>query len=170
KIKSTLKKDQIADLEALADAIKDSMSKPEASAVSDALVNPNALFKFSYGLFVLSSVDGDKHNGCIINTGIQLTDNPKRIAIAVNKANYTHDMIMNSRKFNLSILDETAPFDLFKQFGFQSGRNTEKYDGKYQIRLSENGVVYLSQYSNAFISGKVVDVQDYGTHSLFVVT
>jgi len=167
-IKSTLKKHQIADLEALADAIKDSMPKPEVSAANDALVNPNALFKFSYGLFVLSSVDGDKHNGCIINTGIQLTDNPKRIAIAVNKANYTHDMIMNSRKFNISILDETAPFDLFKQFGFQSGRNTEKFDGKYEIRLSENGVVYLNKYANAFISGKVVDVQDYGTHTLFV--
>ena len=167
-IKSALKKDQIADLDALADAIKDSMPKPAAPVSNDALVNPNALFKFSYGLFVLSSVDGDKHNGCIINTGIQLTDNPKRIAIAVNKANYTHDMILNSRRFNLSILDTTAPFDLFKQFGFQSGRTAEKFDGKYQIRLSENGVVYLSQYSNAFISGKVVDVQDYDTHTLFV--
>ena len=126
------------------------------------------MFKFSYGLFVLSAVDGDKHNGCIINTGIQLTDTPKRIAIAVNKANYTHDMIINSRKFNLSILDNTAPFDLFKQFGFQSGRDSEKFDGKYQIRLSKNGVVYLSQHCSAFISGEVVDALDYGTHTLFV--
>ena len=176
-IRSALKENQIADLEALADAIVESMGLENAAPAAavaaaapaaNALVDQNALFKLSYGLFVLSAEADGKHNGCIINTAVQLTDTPKRITIAVNKANFTHDMILKTRKFNLSVLSTSAPFALFKQFGFQSGRDTEKFDGKYEIRVSENGLVYLSQYANAVISGKVVDALDYGTHTLFV--
>ena len=175
-IRSALKENQIADLEALADAIVESMSDGEESATAttaaapaaNSLVDQNALFKLSYGLFVLSAEADGKHNGCIINTAVQLTDTPKRITIAVNKANFTHDMILKTRKFNVSVLSTSAPFALFKQFGFQSGRDVEKFDGKYEIRVSENGLVYLSQYANAVISGKVVDALDYGTHTLFV--
>ncbi len=172
-IRSSLKENQIADLAALADEIAASMPKAEPAAASnapaaDALVNPNAMFKLSYGLFVLTAQDGDKHNGCIINTAAQLTDTPKRINIAVNKANLTHDMILKTRKFNVSVLSTSAPFALFQHFGFQSGRDADKFDGKYEIRVSENGLVYLSQYANAFISAKVVDALDYGTHTLFV--
>ena len=175
-IRSALKENQIADLEALADAIVESMSDGEecapattaAAPAANSLVDQNALFKLSYGLFVLSAEADGKHNGCIINTAVQLTDTPKRITIAVNKANFTHDMILKTRKFNVSVLSTSAPFALFKQFGFQSGRDVEKFDGKYEIRVSENGLVYLSQYANAVISGKVVDALDYGTHTLFV--
>ena len=176
-LRSSLKENQIADLAALADEIVATMTKdaapapvvaPAAAPVNAALVDPSAMFKLSYGLFVLTALDGDKHNGCIINTAAQLTDNPKRITIAVNKANYTHDMILKTGVFNVSVLSTSAPFALFKQFGFQSGRDVEKFDGKYEIRVSENGLIYLNQYANAFISGKVVDALDYGTHTLFV--
>ena len=176
-LRSSLKENQIADLAALADEIVATMTKdaapapvvaPAAAPVSASLVDPSAMFKLSYGLFVLTALDGDKHNGCIINTAAQLTDTPKRITIAVNKANYTHDMILKTGVFNVSVLSTSAPFALFKQFGFQSGRDVEKFDGKYEIRVSENGLIYLNQYANAFISGKVVDALDYGTHTLFV--
>jgi len=167
-IKSALKKNQLAELDALAEAIAETMAPPAPAEDEVREIDPAAMFKLSYGLYVLSAVDGDKHNGCIINTGVQLTDTPKRITIAVNKANLTHDMILKTGKFNLSVLDQTAPFGVFKQFGFVSGRDTEKFDGKYQIRMSENGLVYLCQHSNAFISGKVIEATDYGTHTLFV--
>ena len=177
-LRSTLKENQIAELAALADEIVATMPKdaapapaPAAAAAAPsgaALVDPTAMFKLSYGLFVLTALDGDKHNGCIINTAAQLTDNPKRITIAVNKANYTHDMILKTGVFNVSVLSTSAPFALFQHFGFQSGRDTEKFDGKYEIRVSDNGLIYLNQYANAFISGKVVDALDYGTHTLFV--
>ena len=167
-VRSAVKENQIAELDAMAQAIADSMPKPEAASVAPAQIDQSAMFKLSYGLFVLSALDGDKHNGCIINTAVQLTDTPKRITVAVNKNNFTHDMIMKTRKFNVSILSTSAPFALFQQFGFQSGKNVDKFDGKYEIRVSENGLVYLNQYANAFISGKVVDALDYGTHTLFV--
>ena len=165
-IRSAAKDGHVADLAALADAIADTMPKPEP--VEPAQIEQNAMFKLSYGLFVLTALDGDKHNGCIINTAVQLTDTPKRITVAVNKNNFTHDMIKNTGKFNVSILSTSAPFALFQQFGFQSGRDVEKFDGKFEIRVSENGLIYLNQYANAFISGKVVDALDYGTHTLFV--
>ena len=171
-IRSALKEDQIAELTALADAIAETMPAAEpavSAAEAPAGIDPAAFFKFSYGLFVLTARENDRHNGCIINTGIQLTDTPRRIAIAVNKANHTHDMIQRTGVFNLSILTESAPFELFQRFGFQSGRDVNKFDGNpYEIRTSDNGLVYLNQHANAFISGKVVDALDYDTHTLFV--
>ena len=89
----------------------------------------NALFKLSYGLYVLGVNDGNKPNGCIINTAVQLTSNPYRIAVTVNKANYTHDVLMKSKNMTLSVLDITCPFDIFKRFGFQSGKEVNKFDG-----------------------------------------
>ena len=171
-IKSTLKENQLDDMDALAQAVADSMPQeqaaPAAAAAADTKVNQNALFKLSYGLYLLTAEENGKHNGCIINTAVQLTDTPKRITIAVNKANYTHDMIERTGKFNVSVLSTSAPFALFQQFGFQSGRNTDKFDAKFETRLSENGLVYLNQHCNAFISGKVIEARDYGTHTLFV--
>lgn len=167
-IMSSLKENQLADLDALAQAIADSMPKSEPIITENKLVDQNALFKLSYGLYLLTAEDGGKHNGCIINTAVQLTDTPKRITIAVNKANHTHDMILSTGKFNLSVLTTSTPFALFQHFGFRSGRDVEKFDAKYETRLSENGLVYLNQYCNAFISGKVIEAKDYGTHTLFV--
>ena len=88
-----------------------------------------AFYKLSYGLFVLTANDGSKDNGCIINTVTQVTGEPLRVSIAVNKANYTHDIIKTRKKFNVSILSTSTPFALFQRFGFQSGRNTDKFDG-----------------------------------------
>ena len=133
------------------------------------MIQNEAMFKFSYGLFVLTAKDGEKDNGCIINTAAQLTDNPKRISIAVNKANYTHDMILKTGVFNVSVLSEKAVFDTFKRFGFASGRDTDKFDGFLDsCRRSENGLYYVTEGTNAFISAKVIDAHDYGSHTLFV--
>ena len=166
-IMSALKENQVYELEALADAIVASMPAHTPIA-TEKQVDQNALFTLSYGLFVVTAAEGDKHNGCIINTAMQLTDTPKRISITVNKANYTHDMILRSRKFNLSVLSQSVPFALFQQFGFQSGRDVEKFDGKYEIRISENGLTYLNQFANAFISGSVIQTIDCGTHTQFI--
>ncbi len=124
--------------------------------------------KLSYGLFVLTAKDGDKDNGCIINTAIQVTSEPNRISIAVNKGNYTHDMVLKTGVFNVSILSEAAKFDTFKHFGFQSGRDTDKAVG-ITYKRSANDVIYLdSAEVNAYISGKVIQTVDLGTHTLFI--
>ena len=130
-------------------------------------IQPEAMFKFSYGLYVLSASCDGKDNGCIINTAVQLTDTPKQVAIAVNKANLTHDMIFADGRFNLSFLSEQASFDLFKRFGFQSGRNADKFDG-IKTERSLNGLVYPPEATNGFLSGKVTFKKDAGTHTLFI--
>ncbi len=124
--------------------------------------------KLSYGLFVLTAKDGDKDNGCIINTAVQVTSEPNRITIAVNKGNYTHDMVLKTGVFNVSILSEAAKFDTFKHFGFQSGRDVDKAVG-ITYKRAANDVIYLdSAEVNAYISGKVVQTVDLGTHTLFI--
>ena len=167
-LKSALKDAQMAELDALVAAILDTLPKPEVieHKPSEA-VEPNAMFKLSYGLFVLTAKDGDKDNGCIINTAAQLTSTPNRITIAVNKGNYTHDMILKTGQFNVSVLTTDATFDIFKYYGFQSGRDVDKFPGSGLPR-SKNGLVYITGCTNAFISGKVVESHDYGTHTLFV--
>lgn len=129
-------------------------------------MNMNAMYSLTYGLFVLTAKDG-KDNGCIINTPAQVTTSPNRITIAVNKGNYTHDMIRRTGVFNISILDESAPFSLFRRFGFASGRDTDKLEG-LSLPRSENGVVYLTDHACAYISGSVVAEVDLGTHTLFL--
>ncbi|HIS99333.1 MAG TPA: flavin reductase [Candidatus Faecaligallichristensenella faecipullorum] len=167
-IRSALKSGQMDQLNALVEEILDSMREPEEEGDKEAMVEPNALFKLSYGLFVLTAKDGGKDNGCIINTVTQLTDTPKRITIAVNKANYTHDMIQKTGVFNVSVLSEDVPFKIFQQFGFQSGRDADKFAGMATQTRSANGLRYLDEYTNAFISAKVISAEDYGTHTLFV--
>lgn len=130
-------------------------------------MNSKVMNKLSYGLFVLTAKDGDKDNGCIINTVSQVTTSPNRITIAVNKNNYTHDMITKTKEFNVSILDESAAFETFQHFGFQSGRDTDKF-ADIQYERAENGIAYLSKECNGYISGKVIDTVDLGTHTLFI--
>lgn len=172
-LKSSLDETQLADMDALADAIEDTMPKkfapaaPAAAQTGTAPVENEAFFKLSYGLFVLSAADGDQDNGCIVNTVAQLTDVPKRVNVAVNKQNYTHDMIMKTGKFNASVLSQDVPFKVFQQFGFQSGRDVDKFADFADAERSENGVLYLSKYANALISGTVIEALDYGTHTLF---
>ncbi len=131
------------------------------------MIDNTAMYKISYGLYMLTTTDGQKQNGCIVNTVSMLTDNPKRIVVFVNNANYSAELLKKTGIFNVSVLDESAPFELFKQFGFVSGRDTDKFaGGRYET--SANGLYYLTDHANAYISAKVVDSYDYGTHTLFV--
>ncbi|MBQ4650396.1 MAG: flavin reductase [Firmicutes bacterium] len=173
-LKSSLKPGQDAEIDALVEAIYNTVPRFEKPVVNEAAVaaaeiDPVAMQKLSYGLFVLTAKSGEKDNGCIINTAAQLTDTPKRINIAVNKANYTHDIIMATGLFNVSVLAQNAPFDMFKRFGFQSGKDTDKFAGyEEHIARSANGLVYVTEGTNSFISAKVIESYDYGTHTLFV--
>ena len=168
-IKSSLKEAQLESMDALAEAIVDSMPKHEAPVhTADAPVEQNAMFSLSYGLFVLTARDGAKDNGCIINTVTQLTDTPKRISIAVNKANYTHDMIKKTGVFNVSVLSNDAPFAMFQHYGFQSGRDVDKFAGVQGMARATNGVYYLPYCTNAFISAKVTQTIEFETHTLFI--
>lgn len=130
-------------------------------------MNNTAMFKLTYGLFVLTAKDGDKDNGCIINTAMQVTAEPNRIIIVVNKQNYTHDMIMKTKEFNVSMIDTEADFELFKHFGFQSGRDVDKMSD-VSFSRSKNGVAYLNEMVNGYISGKVISTTDLGSHTMFL--
>mgnify|MGYP002731995534 FL=1 len=127
-----------------------------------------AMFKIGYGLYILTAKDGEKDNGCVINTAIQVTATPNRISVTVNKQNYTHDMIMKTGVFNISILSEKATFDVFKHFGFQSGRDVDKFADYKDATRSENGLYYITGDTNAYISGKVINTLDLGTHTMFI--
>lgn len=166
-IKSALKPSQKNELDAFADKIAETMPK-NTEVKTETKTNPSAFFKISYGLFVLTTKDGDKDNGCIINTTQLLTTSPEQITIAVNKQNYTNDIILRTKKFNVSILTEEAQFDLFKRFGFQSGKNTNKFTDDTNFERSENGLYYLTKDCNAFISATVENAIDCGTHTLFI--
>ena len=130
-------------------------------------MNDLVMRNLSYGLFVCTAKDGEKDNGCIINTVTQIASTPNRISIAVNKANYTHDMILKTRKFNVSILSEAATFDTFKHFGFQSGRDVDKM-ADISFSRSANGLVYITDGCNGYISGDVYEAIDVGSHTLFL--
>jgi len=127
-----------------------------------------ALFKLSYGLYVLTACEHGRSNGCIINTTMQITSGPQLSGvIAVNKQNFTHDMIMSSKKFNVSVLATNTPFAVFERFGFQSGKNTDKFVGLDDVATSKNGLAYLPGCSNAYLSFEVTDSIDFGTHTMF---
>ncbi|MBP7319828.1 MAG: flavin reductase [Lachnospiraceae bacterium] len=130
-------------------------------------MNTNVMFKIQYGLFVLTAREGDKDNGCIINTASQVTSTPCQISIAVNKDNYTHDMIQRTKEFNVSVIAENATFELFQHFGFQSGKNVDKFQNYENAERSENGIYYVTEGVNSFISARVVSEMDMGTHTIF---
>lgn len=130
-------------------------------------LDPTALFTLSYGLYVLTAREGDRDLGCIVNTVTQLTENPTRIAVSVNKQNFTNEVIQRTGVFNVSVLTEAAPMDLFRHFGFQSGRDVDKFAGRTDP-VSENGLRYISGPANALISGKVEQAIDCGTHMLYI--
>ena len=127
----------------------------------------NAMFKLSYGLYVLTARQGEKDNGCIINTVMQVTDTPKQIQIAVNKQNYTHDMVAATGEFNISVLSEKTVYFIFQHYGFQSGRDVDKFE-KIPAPRTANGIRYVAGVSNAVLSCKVVATTDCGTHTLFL--
>ena len=128
----------------------------------------NAMFKIGYGLYVLTTKDGDKQNGCIVNTVMQVTANPNRICVAVNKANHTHNTLLESKCFNVSVISESATFDLFKHFGFQSGRDVDKFKDYPNAKMALNDVYYVNCGTNAYISAYVMETIDLETHTLFI--
>ena len=168
-IRSRLKEEQLPALDALADAIAADLPRPAAAAPSagGGQIDATAMFKLQYGLFVLTARDCQKDNGCIINTVMQVTSNPQRITIAVNRANYTHDLIKQTGAFNVSILSTEAPFKLFQHFGFQSGRDVDKFREFPHAARSRNGLLYLTKYACAFLSARVVAQQEYESHTVF---
>ena len=127
-----------------------------------------ALYKLSYGLFVLTAREDGKDNGCIINTAIQAASEPNQLSICVNKANYTHDMIQRTGKFTVSVLSQKAQFELFKHFGFQSGRDTNKFEAFEQCARGTNGIYYITEGTNAYISVTVTKTEDLGSHTMFI--
>ena len=142
----------------------------EYIAQSDELANKNdmtALFRIGYGLYVVTSNDGKKDNGLIVNTVTQLTDTPNRIAVNINKANYSHHVIKQTGVLNVNCLSVDAPFSVFQQFGFQTGRSVDKFAG-HKVYRSDNGLVFLDKYINAFMSLKVEQYVDLGTHGMFI--
>lgn len=128
----------------------------------------SVMFQISYGLYVLTARDEARDNGCIVNTVMQVTDSPLRIMIAVNKNNLTHDMIVGSGEFNVSVLDQRVTFGEFQRFGFQSGRDVDKFEGCEGTARAANGIYYLKGFTNAYLSAKVVSSQDLGTHTQFL--
>lgn len=131
-------------------------------------MNKKTNYKLTYGMFVLTSQMDGKDGGCIINTAGQVTSEPNRISIAVNKSNYTHDMVKKSGKFNISILSEEAGFDIFQHFGFQSGRTVDKFAGYTNCKRSANGLYYLTAGTNGYMSATVEQEIDLGSHTLFI--
>ena len=131
--------------------------------------NPKAMFALSYGLFVLTARQGEKDNGCIINTAMQVTSEPNRIIITVNKTNYTHDMVLETGEFTLSVLSQKAEFSTFQRFGFQSGRDVDKFAGfeEHAVR-GDNGIDRVTLGTSAWLSCRVVSTLDLGTHTLFL--
>ena len=128
----------------------------------------NPLFNIQYGLFVITTKDGDRDNGCISNTVAQVTAQPNRISVALNKGNFTTELIQRSKRFTASILSERADFELFKHFGFQSGRDVNKFADFSDCRRVSNGTFAITRGTNAFLSADVEQVIDLGTHMLFI--
>ena len=131
-------------------------------------MDKKAMYKLSYGLFVLTAREGEQDNGCIINTAIQAASTPNQVSICVNKANYTHDMIMRTGEFTVSVISQKATFELFRRFGFQSGRDNDKFVGYSQYARGENGLLYITEGTNVYISVKVAQSVDLGSHTMFV--
>lgn len=167
KIMSSLNEENVQQLEAMASELCE-----EYIAQSEEKANKNdmtALFKIGYGLYVVTSNDGTKDNGLIVNTVTQLTDNPNRVAVNINKANYSHHIIKQTGVMNVNCLSVEAPFEIFQRFGFQSGRTADKFEGMKTLR-SENGLIFLPKYINAFMSLKVEQYVDLDTHGMFICT
>jgi flavin reductase (DIM6/NTAB) family NADH-FMN oxidoreductase RutF/rubredoxin len=131
-------------------------------------MNKKAMYKLSYGLFVLTAKEGEKDNGCIINTAIQAASAPNQLSICVNKANYTHDMITKTGEFTVSVIDQSTQFALFQHFGFQTGKDVDKFAGFEACERGTNGIFYITEGTNAYISVKVTKTEDLGSHTMFI--
>ena len=165
KILSALNDESRAQIESLSDELcREYLAQQDSTANKNDL---NALFNIGYGLYVVTSNDGKKDNGLIVNTVTQVTNTPNRIAVTINKQNYSHHIIKQTGKMNINCLSEDAPFSVFERFGFQSGRNTDKFEG-CEVMRSDNGLVFLSRNINSFMSLKVEQYIDLDTHGMFI--
>ncbi len=165
KILSALNADSKAQLEALSEELcREYLAQQDATANKNDLT---ALFNIGYGLYVVTSNDGKKDNGLIVNTVTQVTNTPNRVAVAINKENYSHHVIKQTGKMNLNCLTTEAPFAVFEKFGFQSGRSTDKFADCEPLR-SDNGLIFLPRYINSFLSLKVEQYVDLDTHGMFI--
>ena len=165
KIMSALNEESSAQLEALSDELcREYLAQQDSTANKNDL---NALFNIGYGLYVVTSNDGKKDNGLIVNTVTQVTSSPNRIAVAICKENYSHHVIKQTGKMNINCLTVDAPFKVFESFGFRSGRSVNKFEGCEPLR-SDNGLVFLPRYINSFMSLKVEEYIDLDTHGLFI--
>lgn len=131
-------------------------------------MDKKTMYNLTYGLFVLTSAFDGKDSGCIINTAGQVTSEPNRIGITVNKSNFTHELVEKSRKFNVSILSEEARFETFQHFGFRSGRDVDKFSGYEACRRSANGLYFVTAGTNGYISATVEQTVDLGSHTMFI--
>ncbi|MBQ9967791.1 MAG: flavin reductase [Oscillospiraceae bacterium] len=164
-IQSALNEESRGQLEALAQELcRDYLAQHSDTANKNDLT---ALFNIGYGLYVVTSNDGKKDNGLIVNTVTQVTNTPNRIAVTINKENYSHHVIKQTGIMNVNCLDTSAPFSVFEKFGFQSGRNVNKFEESYPLR-SDNGLVFLTRHINSFMSLKVESYMDLGTHGMFI--
>ena len=165
KILSALSSESLDQLNALADELcKDYLAQQDETANKNDLT---ALFNIGYGLYVVTCNDGQKDNGLIVNAVTQVTNTPNKIAVTINKENYSHHIIKQNGKMNVNVLSGDAPFSVFEKFGFESGRNVNKFDSDEQLR-SDNGLVFLPRYINSFISLKVEQYVDLDTHGMFI--
>ena len=165
KIMSALNETSSAQIEKLADELcKDYLAQNDATADKHDMT---ALFNIGYGLYVVTSNDGKKDNGLIVNTVTQVTNSPNRVAVCINKQNYSHHVIKQTGVMNVNCLSVEAPFKVFETFGFQSGRNTDKFADCEPLR-SDNGLVFLPKYINSFMSLKVESYIDLDTHGMFI--
>ena len=162
---SALSDDSKAQIEALTDELcKDYLAQQDATANKNDL---SALFNIGYGLYVVTSNDGTKDNGLIVNTVSQVTNTPNRVAVTINKANYSYHVIKQTGILNVNCLDVSAPFSVFQTYGFQSGRTADKFAGVEELR-SDNGLRFLPRYINSFMSLKVESFVDLDTHGMFI--
>lgn len=165
KIKSAVNKENLDQLEAMAEELcKDYIARSDDKANKNDMT---ALFKIGYGLYVVTSNDGRKDNGLIVNAVSQVTDSPNRVAVTINKANYSHHVIKQTGKMNLNCLSVEAPFKVFENFGFHSGRSVDKFENWESYR-SDNGLVFLPHYINAFMSLEVEQYIDLDSHGMFI--
>ena len=165
RIQSALNEESTAQVETLANELcREYLARRDETANKNDL---SALFNIGYGLYVVTSSDGNKDNGLIVNTVTQVTNTPNRVAVPINKENYSHHVIRQTGKMNVNCLDVSAPFELIKNFGFQSGRTADKFQGFEELR-SDNGLRFLPRHINSFMSLQVESYVDLGTHGMFI--
>ena len=164
-ILSALNEDSTNQVLALAEELAASYAPVK---VQDDFIDPTALFNIGYGLYVVTSNDGTKDNGLIVNTVTQVTNTPNRVAVTVNKMNYSCEVIAKTGKLNISTLSQDAPFKIFEHFGFQSGRNVDKFADFEHAQRSSNGLLFLDRYANSYISCDVISQLDLQTHVMFI--